>query len=298
MKSKTVVIIFSIFFILICFNNFMKPTRYEINFINEYHQKKLQSPSLNFIAHAGGGYSGKTYMNSLEALNTSKNKGFLLFELDLLETSDHYLVAAHDWKGFKNVCQNYDLRNSYFLKNYKIDSDSSIHLPMSLEEFQNCNTDFTKLTEIEIAKFINLNKNFYLVTDQTNNFKLVRNKFSDRTIVEINSIIDFIRAKLSNTYIKMFNFSNGRRNIFYVKLFNIKIINIHSEYVEKYKNFLQNFVKDGNIVYVYTSNDVDFIKKHLNINASGFYTDFIDPNTISCNEPIKDLITKSPCHTY
>ncbi|MEM6724609.1 MAG: hypothetical protein AAF598_11255, partial [Bacteroidota bacterium] len=54
-----------------------------------------------FIAHAGGMIEGHTYTNSLEALNTSYKKGFRLFELDILQTSDGAFVAAHDWGGWK-----------------------------------------------------------------------------------------------------------------------------------------------------------------------------------------------------
>lgn len=50
-----------------------------------------------FIAHAGGAVQGKTYTNSLEALNASYKKGFRLFELDIIKTSDGEFVAAHNW---------------------------------------------------------------------------------------------------------------------------------------------------------------------------------------------------------
>lgn len=50
-----------------------------------------------FIAHAGGEIDGHRYTNSLEALNRSYAKGFKLFELDMIKTSDNVYVAAHDW---------------------------------------------------------------------------------------------------------------------------------------------------------------------------------------------------------
>jgi phosphoglycerol transferase MdoB-like AlkP superfamily enzyme len=49
-----------------------------------------------FIAHAGGMIDDHTYTNSLEALNMSYDKGFRLFELDILRTSDSMFVTAHD----------------------------------------------------------------------------------------------------------------------------------------------------------------------------------------------------------
>ncbi len=56
-----------------------------------------------FIAHAGGMIDGHTYTNSLEALEQSYEKGFRLFELDILTTSDGHFVAAHDWESWQSV---------------------------------------------------------------------------------------------------------------------------------------------------------------------------------------------------
>lgn len=53
-----------------------------------------------FIAHAGGSIDGKTYTNSLEALNISYKKGLRYFELDIIETSDNHYVAVHGWKNW------------------------------------------------------------------------------------------------------------------------------------------------------------------------------------------------------
>jgi hypothetical protein len=49
------------------------------------------------IAHAGGGYNGKTYTNSINALNKNK-RYYSLFEIDFSWTSDDELVCIHDWK--------------------------------------------------------------------------------------------------------------------------------------------------------------------------------------------------------
>jgi phosphoglycerol transferase len=64
--------------------------------------KQYSHDTSRFIAHAGGMIDGITYTDSLEALNENYKKGFRLFELDIIETSDHIFVASHDWKGWKN----------------------------------------------------------------------------------------------------------------------------------------------------------------------------------------------------
>lgn len=56
------------------------------------------------IAHAGGGYEGQNYTNSLEALNGSYQAGFRYMEMDFSWTSDEQLVCLHDWdKTFKKI---------------------------------------------------------------------------------------------------------------------------------------------------------------------------------------------------
>ncbi|MUH36801.1 hypothetical protein D9O36_13180 [Zobellia amurskyensis] len=51
-----------------------------------------------YIAHAGGEINGVKSTNSKNALDENYKKGFRLFELDIIETSDGKLVAAHDWE--------------------------------------------------------------------------------------------------------------------------------------------------------------------------------------------------------
>jgi len=49
------------------------------------------------VAHAGGGISGCTYTNSIEALEHNIKNGFLYFELDFSFTADGQLVCSHSF---------------------------------------------------------------------------------------------------------------------------------------------------------------------------------------------------------
>lgn len=60
--------------------------------------EKIKRDTMRFIAHSGGAINGDTYTNSLEAMNQSYKKGFRIFELDIIKTSDDVFVAAHDWE--------------------------------------------------------------------------------------------------------------------------------------------------------------------------------------------------------
>ncbi len=56
------------------------------------------------IAHAGGGYAGQNYTNSIEALDSNHAAGFRYFEIDFSWTHDGQMVCLHDWdKTFKKL---------------------------------------------------------------------------------------------------------------------------------------------------------------------------------------------------
>ncbi len=58
---------------------------------------RIQPPAL--IAHAGGGWHGMAYLNSLEVLSHNYALGHRVFELDFSWTSDDQLVLIHDWEN-------------------------------------------------------------------------------------------------------------------------------------------------------------------------------------------------------
>ena len=70
----------------------------EIKTKNSFAANLIKNDKKRFIAHGAGRIDGKTYTNSLEAMNDNYKKGFKLFELDIIKTSDDFFVAAHDWK--------------------------------------------------------------------------------------------------------------------------------------------------------------------------------------------------------
>ncbi|MDN5210840.1 sulfatase-like hydrolase/transferase [Fulvivirgaceae bacterium BMA12] len=80
--------------------DFKKP--YEIPKKSKNYFKYAKDTS-RFIAHAGGMIDGKRYTNSLEALNLFYSKGFRLFELDIIKTTDGHYVAAHDWESWSKM---------------------------------------------------------------------------------------------------------------------------------------------------------------------------------------------------
>ena len=113
---------------------------------------KYKKDTLRYIAHAGGKIEGLTYTNSLEALNLSYKKGFRLFELDIIKTSDGQFVAAHDWE--------------YWSKTTRYLGE----IPASHEQFLNykIHDKFTPLDINKINKWFSIHTDAILVTDKVN----------------------------------------------------------------------------------------------------------------------------------
>ena len=102
------------------------------------------------VAHAGGGYLGKTYTNSLDAL-TANIKSFELFEIDLEWTSDKHLVCMHDWE-----------------ESAAASFGKSFSSPPSLEEFQKLvdqQTAFKNCTFETLMVWLNQNPSKKIITD-------------------------------------------------------------------------------------------------------------------------------------
>lgn len=71
------------------------------------------------VAHAGGGYHGMAYLNSLDALTYNYALGHRLFELDFCWTADGKLVSIHDWQGaWKKLFPDADHARVPDLKNF------------------------------------------------------------------------------------------------------------------------------------------------------------------------------------
>ena len=271
-------ILFILYVLLINLNNGQKIS-------NQFHKNiNQQNFSTSFIAHAGGGIDGKTYTNSLEAVNKSIRNYFKLIELDLLVTDDDKIIAQHDYRILEEICN----------VNIFIDKKKKIKKKILFKDLNNCKSIFqgkyTLLKEDKIIEIFENNKNLILVTDKINDYKLIKKKFKfqDRLIVEVFTIKDYLKAKLYGVKNPMFLFTDGRRNIFYTIFFNIKLISISTANVKKYEGFLKYLFNNKVSIYSFSSNSEKFNKKYIGNSITGVYTDFWNIKDFSCTEMKKN----------
>ena len=270
--TKKLIFILVTFFLIFKFLD-----KKNFNSFNELHIKENR-----FIAHAGGGFKDIAYSNSKEGVIHSIEKGFELIELDLLETSDGFIVAAHDWKTFKSNCT--DFRG-------QLDET-----PITYQEFNKCNyqinsINFTKLNEVNINEIFQENRNLFLITDKIRNYRLLSQKFNfkDRIIPETFTIYGYILAKFYGFDSPLFPFK--KYNLIVEKFLNIELINISYNDFKKNTQKVSNLFNNGLSIYVYSSNDKFFIEKHIKKNITGVYTDFWDFNKKKC-------ISVNNCNSY
>jgi hypothetical protein len=211
---------------------------------SDYEISKDAKDTNRFIAHAGGKIEGFTYTNSLESLDLSYKRGFRLFELDIIKTSDGKYVAAHDWE------------------NWAVQTNYKGSLPVTSSEFMKykIRDKFTPLDMEAINNWFKNHKDAILVTDKINEPEAFSMQFVDknRLMMELFSL-DAVKKGLSIGIRSAMPSSNVLDNIVgdkvaFLKDLKIKHICVSRKMVEDSPNFLLK-LKDKNInTYVFDVN--------------------------------------------
>lgn len=216
------------------------------------------------IAHAGGGIDGHTYTNSLEALELAIKNGFKYIELDLIETLDGHIVAAHDWNMFHKM------------------TGGSGGEPLTLHEFKQrkIHGKYTPLTYAEINDYFTRYNHLVLVTDKISNYELL---LKEITVPQENlQVIMYEDEKYWEALSKGIKkprlclSTKEMRDSFLAGRMDVAMVTfpLSKDFPEARKE-LANQLNNGVSIFVPTSNDVDFIRNHIGTTVTGFFTDFV-----------------------
>jgi phosphoglycerol transferase len=239
--------------------------------------------TFRLIAHAGGMIDNKTYTDSLDALNKNYDKGFKVFELDIIKTRDNHYVAMHDWNYWQEVT------------GYKGT------LPPTLDEFKKYKIfgKFTPMDMSDINYWFKKHKDTILVTDKVNTPKEFASQFIDksRLIMELFSWKAVEEAKKLDlkamptwNIVKKFNGNILEK----IKKLNIKYIAIPISALYIDTKLIKKLSNNGVKLYTFHINydkdrDEEYtICYHLD-KIYGVYADkwnFFDKN-LTCSEYIK-----------
>ena len=196
-----------------------------------------------YIAHAGGEVNGIKSTNSKDALDQNYKKGFRLFELDIIETSDGKLVAAHDWRMWSRF------------------TDYGGTLPPTLAEFkkEKIYGDYETLDMEGINKWFAEHPDALLVTDKVNDPIAFAEAFIDksRLVMELFSVMAVekasqygINAMISHK--PFFGIKGDKLN--FLKVNNIKYVAVSRRAIAKNLQLMLQLKDQGIKVYVYHVN--------------------------------------------
>lgn len=212
-----------------------------------------------YIAHAGGEVNGVKSTNTKDALDQNYAKGFRLFELDIIETSDGKLVAAHDWNMWSRF------------------TDYEGTLPPTHAEFmkEKIYGDYTLLDMKGINDWFRAHPDATLVTDKVNDPIAFANAFVDknRLIMELFSVMAVEEASQNGinamiSQIPFFKIVGDKLN--FLEVNNIKYVALSRRTIAKNTKLLLQ-LKERNIkVYVYHVNfDAGKDEKYVQDNEIG-----------------------------
>ena len=196
-----------------------------------------------FIAHAGGEVDGIRSTNTKDALDQNYKKGFRLFELDIIETSDGHLVAAHDWAMWARF------------------TDYDGTLPPTLSEFKKHKIygDYTTLDYQGINDWFAAHPDATLVTDKVNDPIAFANGFVDksRLIMELFSVMA-VEDALNNGITAMLSqeplLTMVGDKLNYLSVNNIKYVALSRRIISGQKKLMEQLRDEGIKVYVYNVN--------------------------------------------
>ena len=236
--------------------------------------KKLKQKNYRFIAHAGGGIDDLKYTNSLEAVNKSIKDNFKLIELDIRETLDNVFVGVHEWKEFKKITNT-----------KKKDGNELNNEALLLNEFKKKKIykKYTPLDIISINDIFRKNNELILLTDKTNNFSKLNSDLNfdkKRIMVEVFGKKNYFKSISEGIINPIYSFNH--KDYKFVKKHKIKIISAHSQDIINNSQIYKKLVENNVMVFMYSSNESDFINNNLDILFTHVYTDFWNINSAKC----------------
>lgn len=241
--------------------------RMKIPVVSERYETYINDTS-RFIAHAGGIIDGYKYTNSLEALNSNYDKGFRLFELDIIETSDGHFVASHDWEHWSEIT-GYDGA-----------------LPVTFAEFQKhkLHGKFTPLTMKDINLWFENHEDAVLVTDKINKPAKFVDLFVDRNrlmmeLFDEEAVRMAVKIGIKGAMPSQIVVENLKGNkLEKLKNLGVSYIAVSRNYVLNNIDFIHQLQENGIKVFIYNLNfdpliNENYVVRYEMDNIYGIYAD-------------------------
>ena len=227
------------------------------------------------VAHAGGGIEGKTYTNSLEALNANLKNGFRYFEIDFVFTKDDELVCLHDWQGSFEGLFGFRAKQRPTLKEFE----------RLLEERR---PEFTNCTLHGLANWMRDNPSAYLITDVKERNIEALTQIAQRIPDAAKRVIPQIYDPENYAQVKHIGFDQviwtlyryrGRRDALLDWVEQLDGPFAVTMPASRAESTLPMALRKLNIpTYAHTVNEIEEFRRHTGNGISEIYTDFLPPS--------------------
>lgn len=208
------------------------------------HFETYKKDTLRYIAHTGGKIDDYIYTNSLEALDSNYAKGFRLFELDIIKTSDNKFVAAHYWEDWQKM------------------TGCTKTVPITHQEFMSYKlyNTYMPLDKEAVNHWFASHPDAILITDKINEPKTFAQQFivPERLIMELFTWEGVLETKANNitampSQSVLFNIKGNK--IETLNKHNIKHIALSRIVIASNIELLKTLKANGIKVYAYNIND-------------------------------------------
>ncbi|MEP2278707.1 hypothetical protein, partial [Maribacter sp.] len=213
----------------------------EIYFPREVYE--FESSIDRYIAHAGGEINDVKSTNSKNALDENYKKGFRNFELDIIETSDGKLVAAHDWNMWARF------------------TDYTGSLPPTHAQFmkQKIYGNYTTLDMDGINTWFKNHPDATLITDKVNDPIAFANAYvdRDRLIMELFSVMAVEKASEHGIHTMISQeplLAIKGDKVNFLKVNNVKHVAVSRRIIASQKKLMLQLRDAGIKVYVFNVN--------------------------------------------
>ncbi len=272
--------------------------------------KKEQEPTLypwytyRSVAHALGGLDGKDYLNSIDGFYAAYNKGYRVFEMDLMRTTDNVMVGKHHW-GWKLSDPTTKKGEAVSYKKFKSTKIYGKYTPTSLADmFQAMDTysDFYLMTDSKSDDLASVKKDFQVIVQTAKDVgKDNYESYLDRLVIQV------YNQKMYNTIKEIYPFKHviyttykQRDAAFYkmvrfCKANGIEGVTSPSNDINDYR--MDILKEEGLYAYTHDINSSYLTREFMKLGVYGVYSDFLTPAEIDfasfrANNPgaISDLI--------
>lgn len=239
------------------------------------------------VAHSLGDMNGMAYVECFETFYQSYDEGFRTFEIDLITTSDGYLVCRHLWSDSK-IQSGINSNHIPTLEEFKSVPFYGQYTPISFMDLCQIMNDYPDIWIMVDTKSldVNLNVNYYLemmaeadaVGCSSVMDRFIVNAYSQDMVQPIKDVYP-LKNIVFTTYIDWDgNTDTFRENCKWCAINGIDSISMWDYlYNERIQSIADYYGID---VYVHTVDNFDAASRYVDMGARGIYTNIITPDQL------------------